>query len=71
MSNVLAILPGSTAENERFHFVTSFKNLFEKLTSENRLKDLTLLHLYRNLTPAVESILDKMAGKQRKLDINL
>lgn len=70
--HILAILPVSTAENERsFSTLKRLKNYLRNSTSENRLNGLTLLHLYRDMTPTVETILTKMAEKPRRLNINL
>lgn len=69
---ILTVLPVSTAENERtFSTLRRLKSYLRNSTSETRLNGLTLLHLYRKMTPSVDSILDKMAEKARKMDISL
>ncbi|XP_031332794.1 zinc finger MYM-type protein 1-like [Photinus pyralis] len=70
--HILAVLPVSTAENERsFSTLRRLKNYLRNATSETRLNGLTLLHIFRELTPSVESILNKMSEKPRKLKIKL
>ena len=70
--HILAILPVSTAENKRsFSTLRRLKNYLRNSTSENRLNGLTLLHIYRDITPSVDSILNKLAEKPRKLNISL
>lgn len=70
--HILAVLPVSTSENERtFSTLHRLKNYLRNSTSETRLNGLALLHLYRQMTPSTESILDKMAEKTRKIDISL
>ena len=82
MSDVLAILPMSTAFNGRSSStLRRIKTYLRSCTSENTLNGLTVLissvfnfshlYLYKNLTQTVESILYKTAGKQIKLDSNL
>ena len=68
MSTVLTILSVSTTENERS---SSMLRRLKTYLRSCTLTGLTLRYLCRNLTPIVKSILDKMVGKQRKLDINL
>lgn len=70
--SILAVLPVSPAENERtFSVLRRLKNYLRNSTAESRLNGLTLLHLYRELNPKPEQILDKMAETPRKLDIKL
>lgn len=70
--HILAILPVSTAEGERsFSTLRRLKNYLRNSSSENRLNGLTLLNIYRNMTPSVENILDKFVEKPRKLKLSL
>lgn len=70
--HILAILPVSTAEGERsFSTLRRLKTYLRNSSSENRLNGLTLLNIYRNMTPSVDNILDKFIEKPRKLKLSL
>lgn len=70
--SILAVLPVSTAENERtFSVLRRLKNYLRNSSSESRLNGLTLLHVYRDMTPTTEEMLNKLSEKPRKLEIKL
>lgn len=69
---ILCVLPVTTAENERsFSTLKRLKTYLRNSLSENRLNGLTLLHVYRNETPEVNSIINKFSEKSRKLNLNI
>lgn len=65
---IFATLPVSSCENERsFSTLRRLKTFLRANTTEQRLNGLALLHIYRDLSPSTEEVIEEMAQQGLKL----